>query len=195
MSDDSGWRLVIDRPDLKLWKRPMPDDPNDLFRWELPVVEATAEVVLEGFVRRLLEYHKEWTKEYAGGRVVETLSPEARVLYQRFEPGIPGISARDLCSIEVVSDQGPGDKLVSFRSIDRVPLEAGCERIDWWGAARMVTRADGVTSTLTYLDRENQGGWFPTWLMNLTMPKYLVFQAENVQRFFRGGGPSELRTG
>lgn len=45
-----------------------------------------------------------------------------------------------------------------------------------------------------YLDRENQGGWFPTWLMNRTKPRYLSLQAEAVRRFFDAGGPAALKT-
>jgi hypothetical protein len=65
-------------------------------------------------------------------------------------------------------------------------------RIDWWGAA-LCTPIDDAHSELVYLDRENQGGHFPAWLMNRTMTTYLVRQAEAVQRFFADGGPSELR--
>ena len=96
MTDDAGWQPRIERPDLAIWSRPMPGDKNDLFRWRLPVVNASPETVFEGFVRRLLEYHQEWTREFVGGRLVETLGPRARILYQRFQPGVPGIAARDL---------------------------------------------------------------------------------------------------
>ncbi len=188
-----GWKSLASRGDIGLWSRPMPDDANHLFRWRLPVVAAPPEVVFEGFVHRLLDYHKEWTKEFAGGHVVEVLSPQARILYQRFEPGIPGIAPRDLCSLEVVSEAAPGVLLASFRSVDRLPAERGYERIDWWGAALCTPLGDGQTSELTYLDRENQGGWFPTWLMNRMMPGYLLDQAEAVRRFFANGGPSSLR--
>jgi hypothetical protein len=44
-----------------------------------------------------------------------------------------------------------------------------------------------------YLDRENQGGRFPAWLMNRMMPTHLVRQAEAVRDFFADGGPPELR--
>src|SRR4051794_9218308 len=102
LTESEGWRVRLERDDLQIWSRPMADDPNHLFRWRLPVVAAPAEVVFEGFVHRILEYHKQWTREFAGGRVVETLGPSTRVVYQRFEPGVPGISPRDLCSAEVV---------------------------------------------------------------------------------------------
>lgn len=191
--ESTGWKIVIDRPDLSIGCRAMPDDDNLLFRWRLPVVAAPAEVVFEGFVHRLLEYHKEWTREFAGGHVVEILDHGARVLYQRFHPGVPGIKRRDLCSLEVTRDLGQGVKLASFRSVDRLPADPHYERIDWWGAALCTTHADGKSSELVYLDRENQGGLFPSWLMNRMMPKYLVLQAEEVRRFFATGGPAELR--
>jgi hypothetical protein len=193
MNDDAGWKLVVERADLAIWSRPMPDDPNLLFRWRLPIVGAPADVVFEGFVRRVLDYHREWTREFAGGHVVDTLGDDARVIYQRFDPGMPGIAKRDLCSLEVRRRPAPGVELASFRSVDRLPSEPKHERIDWWGAALCTTRADGKTSELVYLDRENQGGRFPAWLMNRMMPKYLVLQAEGVRRFFADGGPTELR--
>ncbi len=184
MTSDDGWKSLIHREALDIWSRPSVDDPNHLFRWKLNVVNADAEVVFEAFVARLLEFHKEWTREYAGGHVVETMRADARVLYQRFVPGLPGISNRDLCSLEVVRDLAPGVKLASFRSVDRLPPVRGFERIDWWGAALCTTRPDGVSSELVYLDRENQGGAFPSWLMNRMMPRYLVLQAEAVSAFF-----------
>ncbi len=184
MTSDGGWKSLLHRADLDIWSRPSVDDRNHLFRWKLPVVAATADVVFDAFVRRVLEFHKEWTREFAGGHVVETLRPDARVIYQRFEPGLPGISNRDLCSVEVVKDLAPGVKLASFRSVDRLPPERGFERIDWWGAALCTTRPDGRSSELVYLDRENQGGAFPSWLMNRMMPRYLVLQAEAVSAFF-----------
>ena len=192
MTDDDGWKRLAAPGDLELWSRRLPDDPNDLFRWRIPALGAPAEVVFEGFVTRLLTYHAEWTREFAGGHVVEEPGPGARVLYQRFEPGIPGISPRDLCSVEVVRGLAPGLLVASFRSVDRLPPERGYERIDWWGAALCRTLPDGQRSELTYLDRENQGGRFPAWLMNRTMPHYLVLQAEQVRRFFANGGPVEL---
>lgn len=69
LSDSSGFRSLVARPNLQVGSRPMPDDPNHLFRWRLPEVAAPAEVVFEGFVHRLLDYHKEWTREFVGGQV------------------------------------------------------------------------------------------------------------------------------
>jgi hypothetical protein len=192
LNDANGFRSLVDRDDLQIGSRPMPDDPNLLFRWRLPVVNASAEVVLEGFVHRLLDYHAEWTKEYVGGHVVAHPTPDTRILYQRFRPGIPGIAPRDLCSAEVVRDLPGGVKLASFRSVAAVPQEHGHVRIHWWGAA-LITPVDDRRSELVYLDRENQGGRFPAWLMNRMMTKYLVLQADQVRQFFVSGGPAELR--
>ncbi len=194
LTSDEGWRCVVARDDLAIWSRREPDDPNLLFRWRLPVVGAPAEVVFEGFVTRILEYHRHWTREYMDGRVVEAIDDRARVLYQRFDPGVVGVAKRDLCSVEVRRELAPGRLLASFRSVDRVAPVPGFERIDWWGAALATTRADGRTSELVYLDRENQGGRMPAWIVNLTMPRYLALQAEGVRRFFAAGGPPELRT-
>jgi hypothetical protein len=194
LADHAGFRPTVERADLQVGSRPMPDDPNLLFRWRLPVVNAPAEVVFEGFVHRLLDYHGEWTREYVDGRVVSCPAPDTRILYQRFAPGVPGIARRDLCSAEVVRVLPGGALLASFRSVDAVPAEPGHVRIDWWGAA-LCTPVDDGRSELVYLDRENQGGRFPAWLMNRTMSTYLVRQAEAVRTFFAAGGPPELRPG
>lgn len=193
LTSDEGWRRVVARDDLAIWSRREPDDPNHLFRWRLPVVGAPAEVVFEGFVARILEYHQHWTREYMDGRVVEALDDRARIVYQRFDPGVVGVTKRDLCSAEVVRELAPGRLLASFRSVDRVAPQPGFERIDWWGAALATTRDDGRTSEFVYLDRENQGGLMPAWLVNLTMPRYLTLQADGVRRFFADGGPPALR--
>jgi hypothetical protein len=194
LTDDAGWSPVVQRDDLQLWRRRMPDDRNHLFRWRLPVVAAPADVVFEGFVHRLLDYHKAWTREFMGGRVVETLGPTARVVYQQFDPGVRVVTKRDLCSLEVVRDVGPGVQLASFRSVDTVAPVRGFQRITWWGAALCTALPGGTTSELRYLDREAQGGWLTSWMMNPAMKKYLVLQAEQVARFFADGGPPELRT-
>jgi len=187
-----AFRTRVDRPDLQIGSRPSTDDPNDLFRWRLPAVNAIPAVVFEGFVHRILEYHHVWTREYAGGHVVPTPDARTRVLYQRFDPGVPGVADRDLCSAEIVRELPDGALLASFRSVDAVPAEPGRVRIDWWGAALCRPLDDG-RSELVYLDRENQGGRFPAWLMNRMMPTYLVRQAEAVRDFFADGGPPELR--
>ncbi|MFO0609560.1 MAG: START domain-containing protein [Polyangiales bacterium] len=193
LTSDDGWRAVRTRGDFSLWSRREPDDGNLLFRWRLAQVGAPAEVVFEGFMRRVLEYHRRWTREFTDGRLVEQLDGRTRVLYQRFDPGIPGIAKRDLCSAEAVRELAPGRLLASFRSVDRMPHEPGFARIDWWGAALAATRPDGRTSELLYLDRENQGGRLPAWFVNLTMPQYLTLQGEAVRAFFADGGPPELR--
>jgi len=186
---EDGWLPVAAPAGVDIWRRSMPDDPNDLFRWRLPVVGAPAGVVFESFVHRILEHHKAWTKEFVGWRVVAE-GPGWRVLHQRFDPGVPGITPRDLCSLELVRELAPGRLLVTYRSVDAMPAEPGFERIDWWGAALCTTLPGGTTSEILYLDRENQGGWFPSWLMNRMMPRYLVLQAEAVRAFFTADRPA-----
>lgn len=149
LNDASGFAARVQRDDLQIGSRPMTDDPNLLFRWRLPAVNAPADVVFEGFVHRLLDYHGEWTREFAGGHVVDTPTTDTRIVYQRFKPGIPGISPRDLCSAEVVRDLPGGAKLASFRSVDAVPRERGYVRITWWAlrSARPSTTAPASSST------------------------------------------------
>lgn len=186
---DTAFRPVVDRPGLQIGRRPMPDDPNLLFRWRLPVVAAPADVVVEHFVHRLLEHHQVWTREFVGGTELSRPAPGVRVLHQRFDPGVPVVRKRDVCSAEVVRELPDDVTVVSYRSVDEAPIPAGHERITWWGAA-LVTPLDDATCELVYLDRENQGGRFPAWLMNRMMPRYLVLQAEAVAGFFARGAPA-----
>lgn len=192
LRDAQGFRPRVAQADLEIGSRPMPDDPNLLFRWRLPVVDAPAAVVFEGFVHQLLEHHRVWTREFAGGEVLAEPAPGVRLLTQRFQPGVPGVAPRDLCSAEVVRALPGGVLQASYRSVDLAPRRAGVERIDWWGAVLCTPAGEGH-SELVYLDRENQGGRFPAWLMNLMMPRYLVLQAEAVRGFFADGGPPAVR--
>ena len=186
LRDPDGFAPVVDRPDLQIGRRPVPDDPNLLFRWRLPVVAAAAPVVVEHFVHRLLEHHRVWIREFVGGEELSRPAPGVRVLHQRFDPGVPGVRPRDVCSAEVVRELAGGVTVVSHRSVDEAPMPPRHERITWWGAV-LVTPLDDATCELVYLDRENQGGRFPAWLMNRMMPRYLVLQAEAVARFFADG--------
>ena len=63
LADADGFRTVVSRDDLVIGSRPMPDDPNLLFRWHLRRINAPANVVFEGFVTRLLDYHAHGTRE------------------------------------------------------------------------------------------------------------------------------------
>ena len=77
----------------------------------------------------------------------------------------------------------------SFRSIiwEDKPVPNGFERIDWWGGHLFEANPDG-TSQLVLIDRENQGGQFPAFMMNLIMPQYLTHQFESIIKFFKNGG-------
>jgi hypothetical protein len=70
---------------------------------------------------------------------------------------------------------------------DDMPVPQGFERIDWWGGHLFEANDDG-TSQLVLIDRENQGGWFPYFMMNLIMPQYLTHQFESIIKFFEKGG-------
>jgi hypothetical protein len=184
-----GWSPRAPRGAFAIQRRAVPDDPNHLFRWRIDRLGAPAEAVFEAFVDRILENHGHWTREYTGGRVVDVLGPDARILYQQFDPGVPGVARRDLCYLAVTRRLPDGAIQASYRSVDAVPAVPGFTRIRWWGA-NLCVPGRGGTSAMIYLDRENQGGAFPPWLMNLLMPRYLRAQCEALVRFFEGGGPA-----
>jgi hypothetical protein len=185
-----GWTPHRRREGNRVWRRSMPGDANDLFLWQSPLINAPAATVDDVLVNRLLDYHQHWTKEFRGGRVVERLGPNAQIIYQHFDPGVPGISKRDLCSVVVTRKLDGGALLASHRSVDTVPPQPGYVRIDWWGAHLCVPGEREGTCALFYLDRENQGRLFPAFVMNLVMPNYLRFQYKQIEAFFANGGPA-----
>lgn len=189
MTSDEGWTAGPRYGAIEVDRRRMPDDPNELFRWKLPDIGAPHDHVFEAFVARVLDYHQHWTKEFVGGHVVERLRPDARIVYQRFHPGVPGVRDRDLCYAEVTRTVSGSVLQASYRSVDAEPRRPRHERIQWWGANLCINGPTPGRSSMIYLDRENQGGRFPSWLMNLLMPRYLRAQAEQIARFFEGGGP------
>lgn len=189
MTSQVGWRQRTEKQGIPIWQRSFPDDKNDLFRWRLPRVAASHREVHDVFTHHMVDYHQYWTAEYTGGFLVEEVDANARVYYQQFDANLPLISKRDLLYIQwsrVIDDQ---TIQTSFRSIvmDSMPVPAGYERIDWWGGHLFEANPDG-TSQLVLIDRENQGGRFPAFLMNASMPKFLIHQFEHIVEFFEKGG-------
>jgi hypothetical protein len=189
MTSQTGWRQRTRKQDIPIWQRSFPDDKNDLFRWRLPRVEASHREVHEVFTHQMIDYHQYWTAEYTDGFLVEEVDANTRIYYQQFDANLPLIAKRDLLYLQwsrVIDDH---TIQTSFRSIlmDRLPVPAGFERIDWWGGHLFEANPDG-TSQLVLIDRENQGGRFPSFLMNATMPKFLTHQFEHIVKFFTKGG-------
>lgn len=189
MTTQGGWRKRSQKQDVAIWQQSFPDDKNDLFRWRLPRVAASHHEVHEVFANQMIDYHQYWTAEYTGGFMVKEIDGDARIYYQQFDSGLPLIAKRDLLYIQwsrVINDE---TIQTSFRSIaiDEMPVPKGFERIDWWGAHLFEANPDG-TSQLVLIDRENQGGRFPSFLMNAAMPKYLTHQFEHIVDFFAQGG-------
>jgi hypothetical protein len=186
-----GWTEVRGAK-LPLWRRSFPDNPNHLFLWRHEGMNAPPRSIHLALTHRNLDYHQHFTKEFRGGEVVRELSPQAKIFYQWFDPGIPGITKRDLCYLMVERKLENGALLASFRSVPERPPRRGFERITWWGASLCAPGKTPETCELSYLDREDQGGLFPAWLMNRMMPAYLREQRERMARFFANGGPAEL---
>lgn len=189
MRSDNSWKKRSQKDGIQIWQRSFPDDKNDLFRWRLPRVAATHHEVFDVFVNKMVEYHHYWTAEYTGGFRVQKIDENAEIIYQQFNPNVPFISKRDLLYIQWTRQIDEKTIQTSFRSIvlDNMPVPAGFERIDWWGGHLFEANADG-SSQLVLIDRENQGGRFPAFIMNQVMPKYLIHQFESIVRFFENGG-------
>ena len=189
MTSDAGWKERNRKNGVSIYQRSFDDDKNDLFRWRLPSVAAGHDVVFDVFVNKMIDYHQYWTAEYTGGFMVKQLNEDAQIVYQQFNPGIPIISKRDLLYIQWSRKVDDKTIQTSFRSLklDTMPVPEGFERIDWWGGHLFEANNDG-TSQLVLIDRENQGGSFPSMMMNMVMPKYLTAQFESIIKFFKNGG-------
>jgi hypothetical protein len=189
MTSDDGWKKRSQQKGITIWQQPFSDDKNDLFRWRLPRVAATHTELFDVFVNKMVEYHHYWTAEYTGGFRVQEIDENAQIIYQQFNPNVPFIAKRDLLYIQWSRRLDEKTIQTSFRSIvlDNRPSPAGFERIDWWGGHLFSANDDG-TSQLVLIDRENQGGRFPAFVMNQIMPKYLTHQFECIIRFFDSGG-------
>jgi hypothetical protein len=189
MTINEGWKERNKKNGISIWQRPFVDDKNDLFRWRLPRVKADFKEVFDVFTNKMIDYHHYWTAEYTGGFVVKVIDENTQIIYQQFNSGIPFISNRDLLYIQWSRRIDEKNMQTSFRSIvlDDFPKSKGFERIDWWGGHLFEANPDG-TSQLVLIDRENQGGSFPSFMMNQIMPKYLTHQFESIIKFFDTGG-------
>jgi hypothetical protein len=189
MTTNDGWKERSQKNGISIWQRSFADDKNDLFRWRLPCVAALHSEVFDVFTNKMLDYHQYWTAEYTGGYVVKEIDENTQIIYQQFNPNVPFISKRDLLYIQWSRKIDDKTVQTSFRSIilEDLPVPEGFERIDWWGGHLFEANDDG-TSQLVLIDRENQGGRFPSFMMNLVMPKYLTHQFESIIQFFEKGG-------
>jgi hypothetical protein len=189
MTSNDGWKERSQKKGISIWQQSFPDDKNDIFKWHLPSLAASHIEVFDVFVNKMVDYHHYWTSEYTGGYVVKEIDAQTQIIYQQFDPNKPFISKRDLLYIQWSRKIDEKTILTSFRSIiwEEIPVPKGFERIDWWGGHLFEANADG-SSQLVFIDRENQGGWFPYFMMNLVMPIYLIYQLEHIITFFDNGG-------
>ncbi len=189
MTSNEGWKERTKKGDVSIWQQSFADDKNDLFRWRLPKVAANHSEVFDVFTNKMLDYHQYWTVEYSGGFLVKELDENTQIIYQQFNPNVPFISKRDLLYIQWSRKLDHKTIQTSFRSIiwEENPVPNSFERIDWWGGHLFEANDDG-TSQLVLIDRENQGGSFPAFIMNQIMPNYLTHQFESIVKFFDKGG-------
>lgn len=189
MTTNDGWKERNQKNGISICQHSFSDDKNDLFRWRLPNVAASHNEVFDVFTNKMIDYHHYWTAEYSGGYLVKEIDANTQIIYQQFDPNKPFISKRDLLYIQWSRKIDDKTIQTSFRSIiwEEIPVPIGFERIDWWGGHLFEANADG-TSQLVLIDRENQGGFFPSFLMNKIMPQYLIHQFESIITFFEKGG-------
>jgi hypothetical protein len=189
MTTNDGWKERNQKIGISICQQSFPDDKNDLFRWRLPNVGASHNEVFDVFTNKMIDYHHYWTAEYSGGYLVKEIDENTQIIYQQFDPNKPFISKRDLLYIQWSRKIDDKTIQTSFRSIilDDFPVPNGFERIDWWGGHLFEANSDG-TSQLVLIDRENQGGFFPSFMMNKIMPQYLIHQFESIIKFFEKGG-------
>lgn len=189
MTSNEGWKKRTEKQGISIWQQAFIDDKNDLFRWRLPNVAANHSEVFDVFTNKMIDYHHYWTAEYTGGYMVKEIDSNTQIVYQQFNPNIPFISKRDLLYIQWSRKIDDKTIQTSFKSIfwEDIPVPQGFERIDWWGGHLFEANDDG-TSQLVLIDRENQGGRFPSFMMNKIMPQYLTHQFKSILTFFENGG-------
>lgn len=102
-----------------------------------------------------------------------------------------GVMPRLLVACYVGTTRENGDTALSCRSLpidmyDRSSISKRIPIIDWYGAFHFTKVAgDDSACTVCKLDREDQGGSFPAWLMNWTMPKFLEEEVVKATTFIR----------
>jgi|JI10StandDraft_1071094.scaffolds.fasta_scaffold517745_2 hypothetical protein len=102
-----------------------------------------------------------------------------------------GVMPRLLVAIYVGRTRANGDTALSCRSLpadkyDRSAIPANLPVIDWYGAFHFAkVPGDDAACRVCKLDREDQGGKFPAWLMNKTMPGFLEEEVVKVVDYTR----------
>lgn len=189
MTSDNGWKVAKEKSGITIWTRSFPDDKNNMFKWVIPSLKADYKEVYDCIANHFHEYHQYFTVEYTGGYDVANPDEFNKVSYQQYDSGFKLISNRDWVVIQTTKVLNDKQIQIAYRSIthpDR-PLVKGYERIDWWGGHIFEDNGDGTTK-LYFVDRENQGGMFPAFLMNQMMPGYLIKQVVAFEKFFEQGG-------
>ncbi len=132
---------------------------------------------------------KEWTKEVFSTQQLLVVDGDSEIwaqyLVPSFLPRFFGVSPRFLVSCYV---RGSDSKLLSCRSLPKemFVLPKSLPLIDWHGAFAFTAILGEKNKCLVCkLDREDQGGLFPAFLMNLTMPKFLKEEVVKATDYIR----------
>jgi hypothetical protein len=140
-----------------------------------------------------------WTKEvHSTQRLLQCADGSevwAQYLVPVFIARFFGVMPRLLVACYVTSARPNGDGSVSCRSLPEHMYDASAAPrrtpvINWYGAFRfLVVPGDESACTVCKLDREDQGGMFPAWLMNRTMVGFLEEEVTKATTFIRENAP------
>jgi len=199
MTTDDGWWEASSSDGITVDEHTTNYTSYNIFRFTIPTLNATSDVVLDVFDLGILNYSVAWTPQFASGELIYqnytnfTEDPEAintSIIYMQFSSPSSVATRRDVCAIMCTKSLGDdsGVYLASWRSVSDCPAHSDFIRLIWRGANLITPNEDGGTCSLTLLDQENPQGWMSSCLMNFLLPYYLVQEYKDVVTTFSDGG-------
>jgi hypothetical protein len=193
-SDHWTVRREKNEGDLRLTVRSRDDpsgDPNWLFSYyDHQVVELPLEVTT-ALYGSWVDLAQNWTKEQHFEKLLLE-SENVAIWFQFFLPPllahICGAAPRALVAAYTFSSSENGPTVISNRSVPKKwvsSLPRSSVLLMWHGG--FLLHAEGAQKTsIVKIDRENQGGWLPTWLMNhFLMVKYLNEESTAIVKYIK----------
>lgn len=195
--DAPHWRLVRGsgsggvNPSMEVRRRRDPHgDANNLFWYFAGTTVDVSVGVVATLYAKWVEESTHWTKE-----MQQQQQLTQRCWWEHFVPHVCGVQPRTLVAAYVMSEQqSDGSYIVSCRSVPRQYYAfEGKEpiTIQWHGAFWLCPVEGQAAKCRIYkLDRENQGGCFPSCTMNTEMPKFLREEVTKAFDFIQSNAAS-----
>jgi len=188
-------RQISDGVKFDVFKRETNREPDTVFYyWNGNHVNLNFEDTVY-FFTKLIKLTNNWTSIFTYGELLHQMKDNF-VWYQRYEPNVPFVKARNLIGIYAVKyykdDELPIDlkghevALISLRSVpkDIVPITLPDEpQILWHGAYLLIS--DNDKTRVHKFDSEDQKGWLPQWLTNFAFPKYVQEEAVLATKYIK----------